>query len=104
MSRLPTDLVVVLDRSGSMNGPKMNQAKQAIRTIESALKEAGSSLRDVVRTRAFITDVSLFSELSRAHGEAFGEIRPAAAMVEVSALATPEMLVEIEADAIIGSG
>jgi enamine deaminase RidA (YjgF/YER057c/UK114 family) len=80
------------------------QAKQAIRNIEAALKEAGSSLRDVVRTRAFITDVALFGELTRAHGEAFGEIRPAATMVEVSGLATPEMLVEIEADAIIGSG
>ncbi|MCH8814271.1 MAG: RidA family protein [Chloroflexi bacterium] len=80
------------------------QAKQAIRNIESALKKAGSSLRDVVRTRAFITDISIFSELSRAHVEAFGEIRPAATVVEVSRLATPEMLVEIEADAIIGSG
>lgn len=80
------------------------QAKQAIRNIEAALKEAGSSLRDVVRTRAFITDVALFAELTRAHGEAFAEIRPAATMVEVSGLATPEMLVEIEADAIIGSG
>jgi enamine deaminase RidA (YjgF/YER057c/UK114 family) len=80
------------------------QAKQAIRNIETALKEAGSSLRDVVRTRAFITEFALFGELTRAHGEAFGEIRPAATMVVVSGLATPEMLVEIEADAIIGSG
>ena len=85
-------------------GDMYAQAKQAIRNIETALNEAGSSLRDVVRTRAFITNVSLFGELSRAHGEAFGEIRPAATMVEVSALATSEMLVEIEADAIIGSG
>lgn len=86
--------------AGDMYAP----AEQAIRNIEAALKEAGSSLRDVVRTRAFITDVSLFGELTRAHGEAFGEIRPAATMVVVSGLATPEMLVEIEADAIIGSG
>ncbi len=85
-------------------GDMYAQAKQAIRNIETALKEAGSSLHDVVRTRAFITDVSLFGELTRAHGEAFGEIRPAATMVEVSGLATTEMLVEIEADAIIGSG
>ncbi len=85
-------------------GDMYAQAKQAIRNIETALKEAGSSLRDVVRTRAFITNVSLFGELSRAHGEAFGGIRPAATMVEVSGLATPEMLVEIEADAIVGSG
>ena len=80
------------------------QAKRAIQNIEAALKEAGSSLRDVVRTRAFITDVALFGELTRAHGEAFAEIRPAATMVVVVGLATPEMLVEIEADAIIGSG
>ena len=85
-------------------GDMYAQAKQAIRNIERALAECGASLRDVVRTRAFVSDVSLFDELSRAHGEAFGEIRPASTMVEVSALATPEMLVEIEADAVIGSG
>lgn len=85
-------------------GDAYGQARQAIANIEKALHEAGSSLRDVVRTRMFVTDISQIDEVGRAHGEAFGEIRPAATMVEVSALATPEMLVEIEADALIGSG
>jgi enamine deaminase RidA (YjgF/YER057c/UK114 family) len=80
------------------------QAKQAIRNIEKALVEAGSSLQDVVRTRAFLTDISYFGDLTRAHSEAFGDVRPAATMVVVTALAGPEMLVEIEADAVIGSG
>ena len=85
-------------------GDAYAQATQAIRNIEKALVEAGSSLKDVVRTRAFLTDVSNFGALTKAHHEAFGDVRPAATMVVVSALATPEMLVEIEADAIIGSG
>ncbi len=80
------------------------QAKQAISNVEKALEEAGSSLKDVVRTRAFLTDVSNFGRLTKAHHEAFGDVRPAATMIVVSALATPDMLVEIEADAIIGSG
>jgi len=77
------------------------QARQAIRNIEKALTEAGASLRDVVRTRIYLTDISRWREAARAHGEAFGEIRPAATMVEVSALAEPEMLVEIEAVAVV---
>jgi len=85
-------------------GDAYAQAKQAIRNIEKALVEAGSSLKDVVRTRAFLTDISNFEALTKAHHEAFGDVRPAATMVVVSALATPEMLVEIEADAIVGSG
>ena len=85
-------------------GDAYAQAKQAIRNIEKALVEAGSSLKDVVRTRAFLTDISDFGALTKAHHEAFGDVRPAATMVVVSALATPEMLVEIEADAIVGSG
>jgi enamine deaminase RidA (YjgF/YER057c/UK114 family) len=77
------------------------QAKQAIRNIEKALQEAGASLRDVVRTRTFVTDISRLDEVARAHGEAFGEIRPAATLVEVKALVEPAMLVEIEADAVV---
>ena len=84
-------------------GDAYAQAKQAIRNIEKALVEAGSSLKDVVRTRAFLTDVSNFGALTKAHHEAFADVRPTATMVVVSALATPEMLVEIEADAIMGS-
>jgi enamine deaminase RidA (YjgF/YER057c/UK114 family) len=77
------------------------QARQAIRNIEKALAQAGASLRDVVLTRTFITDMSRFEEVARAHGEAFGEVRPAATLVEVSALVEPEMLVEMEAIAVI---
>ncbi len=77
------------------------QAKQAIRNIEKALAQAGASLRDVVCTRIFVTDISRLDEAARAHGEAFGAIRPAATMVEVSRLADPGMLVEIEAVAVI---
>jgi len=77
------------------------QAKQAIRNIEKALFEAGASLADVVRTRIYVTDIARLGEAARAHGEAFGEIRPASTMVEVSALAEPWMLVEIEGVAVL---
>ena len=77
------------------------QAKQAIANIEKALIEAGASLNDVVRTRIYLIDISRLEEAARAHGEAFGEIRPASSMVEVSALAEPQMLVEVEAIAVI---
>ncbi len=82
-------------------GDMYAQAKQAIRNIEKALAQAGASLADVVRTRTFITDVSRFDEVARAHGEAFGDIRPAATVVEVKALVDAVMLVEIEADAVV---
>lgn len=78
------------------------QAKQTIRNMEKALKEAGATLADVVRTRTFLTDISRFDEMARAHSEAFAEIRPAATCLAVSALARPDMLVEIEMDAVIG--
>ena len=68
--------------------------------IEKALQEAGVALTDVVRTRIYVTDVTDWDEVGRAHGEVFGEIRPAATLVEVNSLIEPEMLVEIEADAI----
>jgi enamine deaminase RidA (YjgF/YER057c/UK114 family) len=77
------------------------QARQAIRNIEKALAQAGATLADVVRTRVYVTDISRLQDVARAHGEAFGAIRPASTVVEVSALAEPEMLVEIEAIAVI---
>jgi enamine deaminase RidA (YjgF/YER057c/UK114 family) len=77
------------------------QAKRTISNIETALEQAGASLTDVVRTRVYLIDIARMDEAARAHGEAFGEIRPASSMVEVSALAEPWMLVEIEAVAVI---
>ncbi len=94
---------VAWDDDGKLvgHGDMYAQAKQTIRNIEKALAQAGSSLRDVVRTRIFVTDISRLDDAARAHGEAFGEIRPAATMVEVSRLADAEMLIEIEAVAVV---
>ena len=75
------------------------QAREALRRIEIALQKLGASLSDVVRTRIYVTDISLWEEVGTVHAEVFGEIRPAATMVEVSALISPELLVEIEVDA-----
>ena len=76
------------------------QTSYILRKIEAALQKAGAELKDVVRTRIYVTDVTDWDEVARAHGEIFAQIRPAATLVEVNSLIEPEMLVEIEADAI----
>ena len=75
------------------------QTREALRRIQFALNEAGAALGDVVRTRIYVTDISRWREVASVHAEVFGEIRPAATMVEVAALIAPELLVEIEVDA-----
>jgi len=80
------------------------QTRQVLANIQRALERAGARLEDVVRTRVYVRDISQWEAVGRAHGEVFGAIRPASAMVEVSGLVDPAMLVEIEADAYITAG
>ncbi|MGE2814701.1 RidA family protein [Mycobacterium heidelbergense] len=84
-------------------GDIAGQTREVLRRIEFALQQAGAELTDVIRTRIYVTDIARWREVAAVHAEVFGEVRPAATMIEVAALIAPELLVEIEADAYVDS-
>ena len=91
----------VVDGVVAHPGDAAAQTREALAIITAALERAGFTVNDVVRTRIFVTDISRWEEVGRAHGEVFGDLRPATSMVEVSRLIDPALLVEIEADAVV---
>ena len=97
--RIGPHIVVAGTTSATPVGDIAAQTREALRRIEIALNQAGAALSDVVRTRIYVTDISRWREVAAVHSDVFGDIRPAATMVEVAALIAPELLVEIEADA-----
>ncbi len=103
------DLVWVSGTTGTRDGVVVaggaaDQMRQALVNVVAALEGVGAGVRDVVRTRVFVTDITAWAEVGRVHGEFFGAARPATTMVQVAALIDPAMLVEVEADAVVGAG
>jgi enamine deaminase RidA (YjgF/YER057c/UK114 family) len=96
-----TGRYVVVAGTTAAGDDAASQTREALRRIAIALQQVGASMSDVVRTRVYVTDISRWREIGEVHAEVFGDIRPAATMLEVSALISPELLVEIEVDAVL---